>query len=238
MPDCPLWKLEEEQLLDCARDLLQEEGFPNPERSGCPGKEILRELSRHSLEHEDAAFWADHMASCSPCFGEYEIFRRHALKRKRLQLAALSVGLLVAITCISHWTALPAHLSRLTNDFLGSSIFHNTRYRDVRVDLRNRLLLRGEEETTNRQSSPAELPHARVRLTLYLPVASPEGAYEVKLTRSASESLLKTAGVAHIENYITVLRVRLDLSTLPRGFYLLGVRRRQADWEYYRVMIQ
>ncbi|HEX5483804.1 MAG TPA: hypothetical protein VFZ08_14365 [Terriglobia bacterium] len=238
MPDQPLRRDAEARLLEAVRQLLREGGLPNPDRAGCPDRATLRALALHKADASKMEVWADHLTSCSPCFLDYEIFRQETDRRKTLQWVAVSALLVIAIVGLWRWTAVPVHIKRFTENILSSALFRNTRYRTVTVDLRNRFLSRGEEETANPRTGPVRLPHTRVALSMILPLVSPEGSYDVKITRSGKESLLRATGIAHIEHSLTVLRVRLDLNTVPQGFYLLGVRHRQADWEYYPVIIR
>jgi hypothetical protein len=51
--------------------------FPNPERKGCPGEEVLQDLASRSARHEDIeqdARWK-HVVHCAPCYREYLDFR-------------------------------------------------------------------------------------------------------------------------------------------------------------------
>ena len=46
---------------------------PNPERHGCPGTDVLKDLAARSARHEDIdqdQFWK-HVIHCGPCYWEY-----------------------------------------------------------------------------------------------------------------------------------------------------------------------
>lgn len=50
-----------------------EDSYPNPERRGCPGAEVLRDLAMRSARHEDIERderW-QHVIHCGPCYREY-----------------------------------------------------------------------------------------------------------------------------------------------------------------------
>src|ERR1043166_5959059 len=56
---------------------------PNPDRIGCPGQSVLRELAEGTKSPDDAA--ADHLTGCSPCYREFLSIQRalqHQRKRK------------------------------------------------------------------------------------------------------------------------------------------------------------
>jgi hypothetical protein len=46
--------------------------FPNPERTGCPGTAVIRDIAKRSvrLEIVEGADW-DHIMRCSPCYREF-----------------------------------------------------------------------------------------------------------------------------------------------------------------------
>jgi hypothetical protein len=47
--------------------------YPNPERQGCPGTEVLRDLASRSAGHENIEEedqWK-HVIHCAPCYQEY-----------------------------------------------------------------------------------------------------------------------------------------------------------------------
>ena len=47
--------------------------YPNPERCGCPGREVLGNLAARSARHEDIEedeHWK-HAIHCGPCYHEY-----------------------------------------------------------------------------------------------------------------------------------------------------------------------
>ena len=43
------------------------EGFPNPQRIGCPPDSDLRRMAEHPVEARDATV-SEHLTFCSPCF--------------------------------------------------------------------------------------------------------------------------------------------------------------------------
>ena len=47
--------------------------YPNAERHGCPGADVLRDLAARSAQHEDIEAdeqWK-HVIHCGPCYQEY-----------------------------------------------------------------------------------------------------------------------------------------------------------------------
>ena len=64
----------EKELLD-AFDRVVHEDFPNPQRIGCPGLELLRKLALRPADTEFANLLA-HIRQCAPCFDELKELRR------------------------------------------------------------------------------------------------------------------------------------------------------------------
>lgn len=83
-----------------------------------------------------------------------------------------------------------------------------------------------------------EYPAVATSLVIYLPMGSPPGNYELRITGAQNHPPLGAAGVARIEAGNTVLRVRLDLGKLPAGRYSLGIRQPPWDWRYYPLALQ
>ena len=128
---------DERRLLDAlGRGLLKD--FPNPERSGCPGPDVLKKIASRTMPLDEAEKWLDHLGSCSPCYSDFSEFRKsHELRKKRILLAIAASILVVA--GIAGWVLLQRH---------NESLVAQTAV----LDLRNRSLPRGTE------ANPVESP--------------------------------------------------------------------------------
>ena len=104
------------------------------------------------------------------------------------------------------------------------------------VDLRNRSTVRGEQPSTS-DEVVATLPTRPLDLSVYLPIGSEAGQYEIQIAREAQTPLVTTSGSATLENRIVVMRSRADLTELPPGGYLLGVRKGEFRWRYYTIVL-
>ncbi len=66
-----------EQKFDRISRAVQESilrNYPNPERKGCPGDDVVREVAaRTELKTDDA--W-EHITHCSPCYAEFLEFKK------------------------------------------------------------------------------------------------------------------------------------------------------------------
>jgi hypothetical protein len=75
-------------------------------------------------------------------------------------------------------------------------------------------------------------------LSIYLPIGSEPGKYEVEMGREAGKPLAKAEGSAMLRGHIAVLEVKLNLEPLRAGVYRLGIRQRGWSWTYYRVVLR
>jgi hypothetical protein len=75
-------------------------------------------------------------------------------------------------------------------------------------------------------------------LTLDLPIGSREGQYEIQVLEQPGKPVASASGSAKIQNYVTVLQVKIDLRNVSPGRYLLGIRRPELDWTYYPTLLK
>jgi hypothetical protein len=193
---------------------------PNPDRIGCPPRDVLVALARRERLIGDPAY--DHLSECSPCYLEVRALNEAArLQRRRvLTWAAAAAGLVLA-TSSAGWFL----LNRGTS---GEPIATEVR---TQLDLRPYALMRGETPQGDRP--PLVLPRARVLLTLLLPTASEPGPYEVEIRDSGTLSKSSARGEAELRNQVTTLEVALDLRALSPGAYQIAVRRHGEDWQLF-----
>ena len=227
-----------DQTFEELREIVQQtilREFPNPERNGCLGTEMLRELANRPRPTRDAAW--EHVTHCSPCYREFldlraqvkkqrEIESRRLIRRRVVAVvtAALGVGVAVAAYEVLH------RASILPPKGGGS-------YQAASLDLKYRSVARGASETN--PSLALVLRKERLDLTILLPIGSEPGHYEIQLLKKIDEPLLDVSGDAVVEQHgITTLRARVDLSALMAGSYLIGLRQPPAEWTYYPVSVQ
>ena len=229
MSDRLLARSEEARLLKAGRRALLQGEFPNPDRSGCPDKETLRSIATRKLSLEQVVEWVDHIGFCSPCYVEYDVLRRQAVSRRWMQFGAIAAGIAIVVALgIWAWFGGWGHLRN-----------EAAAYQVCRLDLRNRFILRGGGDQSPKPSAaPLELSRGRLDLELDLPTGSREGQYEVQVLEQPGKPAASASGTAKIENYVTVLQVKVDLRNISPGPYLLGIRRPELDWTYYPVLLK
>lgn len=90
-----LSKNEEKRLREALRRTFLH-GYPNPERRGCPGSDILNAIASGKLTLEEAEPWINHLSSCSPCTREFSELRKGHQRRRILQVSGAAAGVLLA----------------------------------------------------------------------------------------------------------------------------------------------
>ena len=149
---------DEKRILDAlGRGLLKE--FPNPERAGCPGSDVLKRIASHEMPLPEAEQWLDHLTSCSPCYGDFSQFQAAHQRRRTRTLLAIAASILIAIG-ITGWVLLQKH---------NESLVAQTAV----LDLRNRSIPRGTEP--NPTEPPLEINRVATHWNIYLPLGSIEG---------------------------------------------------------------
>jgi hypothetical protein len=168
----------------------------------------------------------DHIATCSPCFVEYQAIRG-AWKRRRVALAATGVAAAIVVAIFSGIflfgdRGTPAAKPPSIKQAEIAKEVHRKRV----IDLRPYERFRSEGRTEPRQRpSPVILERAMMDLTIQLPVGSEEGKYLFDLVDSGGIRRLETSGDAVIKDYITTAEAPFDLRGLSPGPFTLTVRR-------------
>jgi len=206
--------------------------FPNPNRVGCPGTDVLRAIAFRKMERSRAKQWDSHLMECSPCFVEYVAFRDQALRQRRLR--RLAVAAAIAVICVGVWFAYKERLLHTPNEQIAN---HGTAvtYEAKLADWRDQAPVRGAEGKT---PAPLEFNRGPIALTLYLPTGSEPGQYEVEVAEQLDQPLATASGSVTLQNGIAVLEVKLNLAGLRPGLYYLAVRQAGRTWAPYTVLLK
>ena len=241
MKDRTQFEKKDNELLDFGRTYLSE-GFPNPERQGCPPDGALRSLAVNPNLSETSV--TEHLASCSPCFARYS----ELLAELRLQEAAdkksswkrlsacpkthpVLTGTLVACAAIIAIVA-GILLSRLKQPNSPPVYVHNAPgheptmkqvavYSPFNIDLSKVSPIRGSQNPST-ESLRVLVPKSPLDLTLILPLGSEERAYRVTLKDGTKTVWSKTVQ-ANLKNGQVLLQFEVDLTQLAPGHYDLDV---------------
>jgi len=241
MKDRTQFEKKDNELLDFTRSYLSD-GFPNPERQGCPPDGALRSLALNPSLSETSV--TEHLASCSPCFVRYS----ELLVELKLQKSAeeesswnrlsawpkthpVLTGTLVACAAI---IAIVAGIlfSRVRQPNLPPNEVHNTPgrtpaveraavYSPFSIDLSKVSPVRGSQNPST-ASLLVRVPKSPLDLTLILPLGSEERAYRVTL-KDGTKTVWAKSVQAHLSNGQVLVRFEVDLTQLAPGHYDLDV---------------
>ena len=211
---------EEKSILEVlGRGLLRE--FPNPSRAGCPPSDVLKRIANHDMPLSEAEIWLDHLGSCSPCYRDYLDLQAANRNRRQWAVFAVAAGILLAILVMGRT------LTSKHNELPSA--------RTAVLDLSNRSVTRGVEEGS--PEAPIEVSRYASRLDIQLPLGSPDGPYEVRLTTVQGEQILAASGIATINEGTTLLRIEVGLSQAGSGPYVLQIRRPTLGWNSYSLIV-
>jgi hypothetical protein len=170
----------------------------------------------------EAEKWLNHLGSCSSCYKDFSELRKGREVQRNQTLLAIAASILVAVG-IASWVLIQRHNeTALTQTAV--------------LDLRNRSASRSPEQNLGEQ--PLELRRRFSQLNIYLPLGSPEGAYEVRIVTTGGDTLLNFGGTARLKDGITLLQVR-GKPTLPRhGQCTLQIRKPPAEWSSYPLVLR
>ena len=212
---------DEKHILDAlGRGLLIE--FPNSERTGCPGSDVLKRIAYKRMPLAEAEKWLNHLGSCSPCYRDFTELRKVREVQRRRALSAVAASILVALG-IAGWVLIQKH---------NETVLSQTAV----LDLRNRSASRSPEP--NLGEPRLELRHGFSQLNIYLPLGSPEGVYEVRIVTTSGDSLLNAGGTARLDEGVTSLQVRGDVIFARPGPYSLQIRKPPSAWSSYPLVLR
>lgn len=225
-----------EKALVAAAGRLFRGGFPNAERIGCPSRELLASVSRHSASESDSRRVLDHLSCCSPCFGDYERLARQNRLARNLKLLALCASLLVCIgVTVWYYSRTPV---RPQNELpvAKEKAQPDQPLQLATLDLRRQTTVRGEQRPAAGTGVPT-IPTRNLELSVYLPLGSEEGDYEMQLLLDAERPLLSQTGAAALAGNDVVLRLVANLSSVEPGTYTLRLRRSGFSWRNYSIVL-
>jgi hypothetical protein len=238
MPESP------EQISNEIQDLLQQavlNDHPNPERKGCSGKQVVREVAARQMPVQDAAW--EHITHCSPCYREFLGFRaeladarRRLVRRNRIVLASALAA--AGIAGILIWTR-GSHGSQTSPVVARKIQTPGISAMVAKVDLQPFSPPRGGGNAAAQSTKvAATLGRQVVRLDLSLPTGSEDGTFEVRIMDGQLHSLMSRSASTAFTDHVTTLSVTLDLSTLAPGSYVLGLKGPATDWRTYPIAVR
>jgi hypothetical protein len=197
---------------------------PNPDRIGCPPREVLIALARRERSIGDPAY--EHLLKCSPCYLEVRGLQEAAKAERTRRLLKASAWTAAAAAVV----LIAAAAGRM---YLLGGDRNATRGAEFRTefDLRPYALTRGVQQRSD--LPPLTLPRGHGTLVMRLPTGSEPGKYDVQLLDSQLAPRASAAADAELRNQVTTLEATLDLSALAPGSYQLAIRRNGQPWQMF-----
>jgi hypothetical protein len=208
--------------------------YPNPERKGCPGRDVLEHLASKERDAEDPHWY--HVWHCSPCYADFkemrdarwEQERTQQRSRARLPWIAAAAAVIVAAIVGMVWFS--------TKDSGSTS----SEIAQVNVDLFDVGATRGAGQ--DYQIAPVAVPPSVDDFRITLPRFSDPGSYTIAVLRSkeSGSALAIADGRAQENGRKLTVSVRFDLRNASAGRYLLGIRQagREAQAFYYPLEVR
>ncbi len=226
------------QSFNRAMEILQEailRDYPNPERRGCPGSEVLKRIASHDLPQSNDPAWG-HVTHCSPCYGEFLAFREEQKAteaqtrvRRRFALATAAALILMGVAWIFLHQSLklngPHDAEKPVPQILAKAT-PTPAYLDFESVRTNR-------GGTDSADSPRQydLPLADLDLKIRLPIGSEDGEYQLEILPEPGERPVATGkGTASLEDHSVFLKTQINLQGLKTGKYYIAFRRLNAEW--------
>jgi hypothetical protein len=208
--------------------------FPNPEREGCPGREVLTRLARERASMDDPVY--EHLQRCSPCYIEFRELQRafagspraesapvgsQAAPRSRWLLVGLAAVLLLLTISAAVWRTWFAETSQPVAV-------------QAEFDLRPYGANRGDG---GNGAKPLVVRRGVIALVLILPTGSEPGKYDIQILDSDLNSILSVTAQAEMRQYQTELRTELPLSAVRPGRYQLAIRYGSERWRLFPLEV-
>lgn len=221
-----------EERLDRLKKRFQDsilENYPNPERKGCPGEAVLRELAARPPDPsiQDDPHW-HHLTHCSECYREFLAYIdevRGPASRRRTLLRLASVAAVVMFVV--------ALLGAYQGWFSGKRP-QNAELAWVKTTVDIPAVSRSGEAG---EQKAIILERKRQELTVQLPLGNEPGEYELQLKQGA-EVRFKADAKAEFGDGIAAFTVKADLRGLTPGHYTIDVRKVPFDWNYFPVEVR
>ncbi len=203
-------------------DELFGRGYPNPDRVGCPPRDVLVSLARRERPIDDPAY--NHIKECSPCYLEGRAIQEADALQQRRRILTWAAAAVVALAAGTGAWILTTGSSSVDTEV------------QAQLDLRPYAIMRGEPQTTERP--PLQLPRGRVLLTLLLPTGSEPGLYDVEIRSSDGTPAVHASGRAELRDYVSRLEVTLNLAQVSPGTYDLAIRHHGDAWQHFPLQLR
>ena len=184
----------------------------------------------------EAEKWLDHLTSCSPCYRDFSQLQAAYRIRRTGTLVAIAATILL-VACLAGWALFLRRKEPLVVRPKEPPIPRQEEplvTETAVLDLRDRSPQRGAEPGA--VLPPLEMDRNVSHLEIYLPVGSPEGFYDVRVTTTQGEPLLVAKARARIKQGLTSMGVDVSPSTIRSGRYILKIGTHGWQWSFPLVV--
>ena len=220
----------EKQLIKLAGEALRA-NCRNPERIGCPGPSAVEAVVGRRLEYPSFDDIVDHIATCAPCFEEYNRQRRRQRLRNAGLLLLSCVGLLALGLLWRHGPAERPYPRESAAKRAPAPVLTAT------LDYSNWTTERSEQS----RPQPKEPPHltrARLDLTIKLPIGTEDGSFTVQFRTKIDQPVAEATGTATWDGTAEALKIKADLRGVPAGRYTVAIQSRNSSVRRYPVVLE
>lgn len=201
------------------------QNFPNPDRKGCPGDEVVREVAARRDLVEDAVW--QHITHCSPCYATFLEYKDEIRRERRRRGLFILVGAVVAacvLIAVGAWWA---------------GLFPGARAEQTAIVAANRTVDLYDWDAQRggglQQGREIALPRTVVRVRVILPRFSRPGTYQIAVCRDRTieSAVAEKSGNAIAEGPREVVTVQLDLREAKPGSFWFATKRESDEAGYY-----
>ena len=214
-----------EQKFDRVSRAVQESilrNYPNPERKGCPGDDVVREVAARTELKADEVW--EHITHCSPCYATF-LDAKKEFRHKRVIRRRTAVGLLAAAAAAIPVVLVTRHApssDREIGDWNLEAISSS----------------RGAGGDAQGPPSSQFATKASGYIRVHLPLGSEPGEYQLEIRQTDfGPALRRSNGKAEVINGHTIVRFPVDLAGLAAGSYFAAIARNSRVWRVYPLTL-
>ena len=202
--------------------------FPNPERVGCPGSDVIAGLARRTLPATHPG--AEHITHCSPCYGEFLAVRRQIRRALFVRIAGIAAVCVLAVAAATYVALQRLHVKPQLVEQAATSLT---------TDLRPYSQNRGLGETSAQATlGPLRVPRKRLRWTLQLPVGADEGLYTLNIKDDTHRVIVEKQTPAALQDHVLTAVSDVDLTQVAPGRYQLALGTGKDGWRTYPLVVE
>lgn len=220
----------DKRLVKMAADAVRED-CPNPERIGCPSSDAVHAVVGRRLGFPDFENVVDHIATCAPCFQEYNRQRRR-YRLRTAGVAVLSCAVLLVMGLLwKYGTPRQLHPKETVAREVPTPVVAAT------LDYSNWTVERSEQSRPRTAATP-HLTRGPLDLTIKLPIGTEDGAYTVQFQSNDNQAVAEAVGGATWDGTAEILKIRTDLRHVSAGAYTVAIRSASSSLHLYPVILE